>query len=73
METREQVQDVNRKLLMEIIDLRSQLEDLYIQTGPNSSKYVNISLQLYALEKEYITNKINLFVETNMQLIPVLI
>jgi hypothetical protein len=61
MERRELFQMESQTLLLDIIDLRNQLEELYRQTGPNSSQYINISLRLNALEKEYVSEKIYLF------------
>jgi len=72
METRGQVQMDNERLLLDIIELRNQLEELYSQTGPNSSQYINTYLELSALEKEYVTAKIHSFqMNREQQLIPV--
>lgn len=53
-------QNENVKLL-EIIHLRNHLKEVQDQSGPNSSKYIDISLQLDLLEKEYIDEKIKNF------------
>jgi hypothetical protein len=47
--------------LMKIIQLRNRIEELHQQSGPNSTKYIDLSLQLNALEKEYIEEKIRSF------------
>ena len=47
--------------LMKIIQLRNRIEELHQQSGANSSKYIDLSLQLNALEKDYIEEKINSF------------
>lgn len=60
MESIEPSQSENIKL-MKIIHLRNHLGELYNQSGPNSSKYINLSLQLTVLEKEYIEEKISTF------------
>ena len=49
--------------LMKIIQLRNRIEELHQQSGPNSTKYIDLSLQLNALEKEYIEEKIRSFKE----------
>jgi hypothetical protein len=47
--------------LMKIIQLRSRIEELHHQSGPNSAKYIDLSLQLDVLEKEYIDEKVRSF------------
>jgi hypothetical protein len=47
--------------LMKIIQLRNRIEELHHQSGPNSTKYIDLSLQLNVLEKEYIEEKIRSF------------
>lgn len=47
--------------LMKIIQLRNRIEELHQQSGPNSSNYIDLSLQLNVLEKEYIDEKISSF------------
>lgn len=47
-------------ILKQIIKLRNSLGDLYNQSGANSSAYINLSLQLGALEKQYIEEKIKM-------------
>lgn len=59
MESKEQIQTDNQHRLLHIIDLRNRLEELHLQTGPNSSQYINLSLQLDQLEKEYIKELIS--------------
>lgn len=60
METFEQSQSENIKLL-KIIHLRNRLGEIQAKSGPNSSKYIDISLQLDLLEKEYIDEKVQTF------------
>ncbi|KAA9029983.1 hypothetical protein [Niallia endozanthoxylica] len=50
-------------ILKQILKLRNNLGELYTQSGGNSSKYINLSLQLGALEKQYIEEKIKLLEE----------
>ncbi|WP_338449702.1 hypothetical protein R4Z09_26715 [Niallia oryzisoli] len=47
-------------ILQQIIKLRNSLGDLYNKSGANSSAYINLSLQLGALEKRYIEEKIKM-------------
>jgi hypothetical protein len=47
--------------LMKIIQLRNRIEELHHQSGPNSTTYIDLSLQLKVLEKEYIEEKIRSF------------
>ena len=50
----------NRNMkLMKIIMLREHLEELYNQSGSNSSKYITISLELRLLEREYVEERIS--------------
>jgi hypothetical protein len=52
------MQTENTKLLMEIVDLKIHLSELYNQTGPNSSKYISLSIQLDKLMNEYFEEKV---------------
>ncbi len=49
--------------LQRIIKLRNSLGELYNQSGANSSSYINLSLQLGVLEKQYIEEKIKMLEE----------
>ncbi|WP_394238414.1 hypothetical protein [Niallia oryzisoli] len=49
--------------LKQIMKLRNSLGELYNQSGANSSRYINLSLQLGALEKQYIEEKIKMLDE----------
>ncbi len=60
METFEPIQSENIKLL-KIIHLRDRLSEIHAKSGPNSSKYIDLSIQLSQLEKEYIEEKIKTF------------
>ncbi|WP_428909880.1 hypothetical protein [Niallia sp. Krafla_26] len=60
METFERSQSENLKL-MEMMFLRNRLSEIHEQSGPNSSKYIDLKIQLNLLEKEYIDEKINTF------------
>jgi hypothetical protein len=57
MQVKESIQSEQMKL-MRIIDLRNDLKELRHQNGPNSSKYITLSIQLDSLEKEYIEERI---------------
>ncbi|WP_338470719.1 hypothetical protein R4Z10_18315 [Niallia sp. XMNu-256] len=60
METFEPSQSEN-VMLLKIIHLRDRLGEIHAQSGPNSSKYIDLSIQLNLLEKEYIEKKIKTF------------
>jgi hypothetical protein len=60
METKEQVQRENTKLLMKIAKVKRQLKELNRQTGPNSSDYINLTLQLNSLMNEYVEEEISI-------------
>lgn len=44
-------------LLMEILELKKQLRELYRQSGPGSSDYISLSLKLDLLIHEYFEEK----------------
>lgn len=52
-------QDENNKLLMEIMNLRINLSELYAQSGPSSSNYISDSIKLDLLINEYLDEKIS--------------
>jgi hypothetical protein len=57
MKTSEAVKVENMELLMEIVSLRAKLSKLYNQSGPNTSEYITLSIQLDLLMKEYFEEK----------------
>ena len=63
MEANRQVQGENMKLLKEIYNLKLKLNDMYIQNGPNSSDYINLSIKLNVLEKKYMEEKLTMYQE----------
>jgi hypothetical protein len=48
----------NTKLLMDIVNLKIQLRELYNQKGPNTSEYVSVKINLDILMNEYFEQKI---------------
>lgn len=48
----------NKELLLEIAGLKTEIDELYKQTGPVSSEYITLSIKLDLLIKEYIEEKI---------------
>lgn len=54
---REPLQSENISLLMEILELKQRLRDLYRQSGPGSSDYISLSLKLDLLIHEYFEAK----------------
>jgi hypothetical protein len=63
MEAKNRVHGENMKLLKEIYNLKMKLNDMYIQNGPNSSDYINLSIKLNVLEKKYMEEKLTMFQE----------
>ena len=63
MEANRYVQRENMKLLKEIYNLKTQLNEMYIQSGPNSSDYINLSIKLNVLEKKYMEEKLTMYQE----------
>lgn len=45
--------------LIEIYMLRNRLEELYKQSGPTSSTYIDLSIQLKVIENNFIEEQIN--------------
>ena len=58
MRTNRFIETENSKLLMDIVELRIKLSNLYSSTGPNTSEYVSLSIKLDCLMKEYFDEKI---------------
>jgi hypothetical protein len=48
----------NTKLLMDIVNLKIQLNELYSHKGPNTSEYVSVKINLDKLMNEYFEEKI---------------
>ncbi|MFB9986381.1 hypothetical protein [Bacillus benzoevorans] len=63
MEANRYVHGENMKLLKEIYNLKTKQNDMYIQSGPNSSDYINLSIQLNVLEKKYMEEKLSMYQE----------
>lgn len=63
MEVNRYVQGENMKLLKEIYNLKTKLNDMYIQSGPNSTDYINLSINLNVLEKKYMEEKLTMYQE----------
>jgi hypothetical protein len=62
MKEKKYVQMENMKLLVEILNLRTNLSELYHHTGPTSSDYISLSIKLNLVVNEYFEEKItNLF------------
>jgi hypothetical protein len=57
MKTSEAVKVENMELLMEIVNLREKINELYNQSGPNTSEYITLSIQLNLLVKDYFEEK----------------
>jgi hypothetical protein len=69
MEANQQIQNENNKLLMEILNLRLNLSELYLQTGPSSPDYISLSLKLDLLINQYFDEKVSKLTSTpNKQL-----
>lgn len=58
MRTNKFIKDENSKLLMDIVELKIKLSNLYNSTGPNTSEYVSLSIKLDCLMNEYFDEKI---------------
>ena len=56
------IQTENVKLLMEILNHKIKLRDMYRQTGPGNSEYITLSLKLDLLVKEYIEERLLLLI-----------
>ncbi|MDR7080610.1 hypothetical protein J2Y03_005697 [Neobacillus niacini] len=58
MEANKLNQMENTKLLKDIVNLKIQLSQLYNQSGPNTSEYVSLSIQLDKLMNVYFEEKV---------------
>lgn len=58
MKTNKSIQIENTKLLMDIVELKIKLGELFNQTGPNTSEYVSLKINLDFLMNEYFEEKI---------------
>lgn len=58
MKINKSIQTENTKLLMDIVDLKIKLNDLYNSGGPNTSDYVTLKINLDCLMHEYFEEKI---------------
>ncbi|WP_040206403.1 aspartyl-phosphate phosphatase Spo0E family protein [Neobacillus jeddahensis] len=52
------VQFENMNLLLEIANLKTKINDLYCQTGPNSPDYIKLAIKLDLLINKYLEEKI---------------
>lgn len=59
---REPIQTENIKLLMEILNYKIKLRDMYRKTGPGNSDYITLSIKLDLLIKEYIEERLLLLI-----------
>jgi hypothetical protein len=59
MEAKDHVQGENISLLKEIMNLRTNLSELYSQTGPSSPDYISLSIKLDLLINKYFDEKIS--------------
>lgn len=57
MEANQQIQSENNDLLLEILNLRLNLSELYLRTGPSSPDYISLSLKLDFLVNQYFDEK----------------
>ncbi|WP_373459879.1 Spo0E family sporulation regulatory protein-aspartic acid phosphatase [Neobacillus driksii] len=58
MKTNKSTQIENKKLLMDIVELKIKLSELFTQSGPNTSEYISLSIKLDCLMNEYFNEKI---------------
>ncbi|KGM45995.1 Spo0E family sporulation regulatory protein-aspartic acid phosphatase [Neobacillus niacini] len=58
MKTNKSIKVENQKLLMDIVELKIKLSELFNQTGPNTSEYISLSIKLDFLMNEYFDEKI---------------
>jgi hypothetical protein len=59
MEPKDYLQGEDLKLLKEIMNLRTNLSELYTQTGPSSPDYISLSIKLNLLINKYFDEKIS--------------
>jgi hypothetical protein len=58
MKTNKSSQIENKKLLMDIVELKIKQSELFNQSGPNTSEYISLSIKLDCLMNEYFNEKI---------------
>lgn len=58
MKTDKLFQTENKKLLMDIVELKIKLSELFNQAGPNTSEYISLSIKLDCMMNEYFNEKI---------------
>jgi hypothetical protein len=58
MKTIKLAQIENKELLMDIVELKIKLSELFTRTGPNTSEYISLSIKLDCLMNEYFNEKI---------------
>jgi hypothetical protein len=57
MKASESVHTENVELLMEIVNLKTKINEMYDQTGPNTSEYITLSIRLNFLIDKYFAEK----------------
>jgi hypothetical protein len=57
MKTSESFHIENKDLLLDIVNLKTKLSDIYKQIGPNSSEYITLSIKLNLLMNKYFEEK----------------
>lgn len=62
MKTNKSVQIENDKLLMDIVEIKRKLSELFNRTGPNTSEYISLSIKLDFLMNEYFNEKMEQFI-----------
>lgn len=62
MKTNKSVQIENDKLLMDIVEIKRKLSELFNRTGPNTSEYISLSIKLDILMNEYFNEKMEQFI-----------
>ncbi|MEH7253583.1 hypothetical protein V7111_15770 [Neobacillus niacini] len=58
MKANKRLQSEDTSLLKDIVDLKIKLSELYNQTGPTTSEYVSLSIQLSKRMNEYFDEKV---------------
>jgi hypothetical protein len=57
MKTNESAHIENMELLMEIVNIKTKLSEIYNHIGPNSSEYITLSIKLNLLMNKYFEEK----------------
>jgi hypothetical protein len=57
MKTIESAEIENTELLLEIVNLKTKLSEIYKQIGPCSSEYITLSIKLNLLMNNYFEEK----------------